>query len=178
MGYYKNLAGQTFGYLTIKEYAGRESGGKSLWLALCKCGKEITVRGNSLTSGNTKSCGCAHREFMKEAVGSNVGQLTGAKWCAIQFNATARGHQVNITQKQAAELFEEQGGRCALSGVQLILDAPRLQITASLDRIDSARDYEMNNIQWIHKDIQKMKNVFSQSLFLEWVRRINNFAKS
>ena len=32
----------------------------------CSCGTEITVRGESLRSGNTTSCGCVHREQLAQ----------------------------------------------------------------------------------------------------------------
>ena len=39
--------------------------------------------------------------------------------------------------------------------------------TASLDRIDSSKGYTKSNIQWVHKDINKMKSDFSMLRFLE-----------
>ena len=36
------------------------------WLCLCDCGNKVTVAGNDLASGYTKSCGCLHREKVKE----------------------------------------------------------------------------------------------------------------
>lgn len=36
------------------------------WLCLCDCGNKVTVAGNDLASGYTKSCGCLHKEKVKE----------------------------------------------------------------------------------------------------------------
>lgn len=38
---------------------------------------------------------------------------------------------------------------------------------ASLDRIDSSQGYIKGNVQWVHKDINKMKFDLSQDRFLE-----------
>ena len=38
--------------------------------------------------------------------------------------------------------------------------------TASLDRIDSDGAYTIDNVQWIHKDINVMKNSFSEEYFM------------
>ena len=46
--------------------------------------------------------------------------------------------------------------------------------TASLDRIDSSKGYTIDNIQWLHKDINKMKWDFSQEKFLELCKKIVN----
>lgn len=54
-----DLTGQKFNNLTVKTYVGASKNGNSLWLCKCNCNKEIIVRGDSLRSGQTKSCGCS-----------------------------------------------------------------------------------------------------------------------
>ena len=174
-GFYKDLTGQRFGHLVVVGWAGQDKRGKSLWLTRCDCGQKKEIVGHALKSLKTKSCGCSQREYMKAALGKHQGELTGAKWSAILFNAQARNHVVSITQKQAADLFERQGHLCALSGKRLILDAARKDITASLDRIDSNKGYTLDNVQWIHKDINRMKNVSSEVDFLGWVSAIARY---
>jgi hypothetical protein len=39
-----------------------DKNGRTNWLCQCDCGAEETIRGKSLRSGNTKSCGCLHRD--------------------------------------------------------------------------------------------------------------------
>ena len=63
-----DLTGQTINRLVVIREAGRDKGGRVLWLCRClgkngdDCGKEVVVRGDSLRSGHTKSCGCLKRE--------------------------------------------------------------------------------------------------------------------
>ena len=45
---------------------------------------------------------------------------------------------------------------------------------ASLDRIDSKKGYTEDNVQWVHKYVQRMKNAFSEKRFLEVVKIIHN----
>lgn len=58
----KDLVGQKFGLLTViaKDKTEKTLNGstKIYWKCKCDCGNELIVRGNSLQSGNTKSCGC------------------------------------------------------------------------------------------------------------------------
>lgn len=56
------ISGVTFNRLTaIHKIAGSDK-----WLCKCACGSEVAVRGASLTSGNTKSCGCLRRDRAAE----------------------------------------------------------------------------------------------------------------
>ena len=53
----QNLVGKKFHKLTV--IAPTDS--PSQWHVLCDCGNKLVVRGNSLTTGNTKSCGCLRK---------------------------------------------------------------------------------------------------------------------
>lgn len=55
----KDLTGRRFGKLVVTRLSSRRTNArKTLWVAKCDCGSEVVVQGQSLTSGNTKSCGC------------------------------------------------------------------------------------------------------------------------
>lgn len=57
------------------------------------------------------------------------------------------------------------------------MEGDKLDSTASLDRIDSSKDYTIGNVQWIHKSINLMKNVIPQDIFVEWCVKIANNMK-
>lgn len=64
-----DLLGQTFGRLQVIKAAGTGGSGRdvhALWLCRCQCGQELTVPSSSLRSGNTRSCGCLHRDSASE----------------------------------------------------------------------------------------------------------------
>ena len=71
----RDLTGQTFGKLTVVSFVGRDKWRNATWLCKCECGTEKAVRGNLLTSGNTKSCGCITGHF-KDLSGKVLGKLT------------------------------------------------------------------------------------------------------
>ena len=57
-----DLAGRTFGGLTVLGDSGRRGcGGQVLWACRCCCGREVLVLGAHLRSGNSRSCGCQKR---------------------------------------------------------------------------------------------------------------------
>jgi len=60
----RDLSGQVFGYLTVIEkgpviLVGSRNKRRLTWKCKCVCGSIIFVATGDLTSGNTKSCGCA-----------------------------------------------------------------------------------------------------------------------
>lgn len=63
MGVRNNLVGQKFGRVTVIMKAPGTT--HSMYHCRCDCGNAFIVRGSSLTSGNTKSCGCANLDSLK-----------------------------------------------------------------------------------------------------------------
>lgn len=65
----KDLTGLKFSKLTVVSFADfhfSTSGSKqATWNCECDCGGSIVVSGGSLTSKNTRSCGCLHAEAVK-----------------------------------------------------------------------------------------------------------------
>jgi hypothetical protein len=57
MGSFKDLTGQIFGDLSVIKFEGKDKLGKTIWLCRCKCGNLTKIRGDCLTTGNSKTCG-------------------------------------------------------------------------------------------------------------------------
>ena len=75
-----NLMNQKFERLTVISEAPNKNG-RTAWRCKCDCGNEITVTTKSLRDGNTRSCGCLHREkvskqFSKDISNQIFGNLT------------------------------------------------------------------------------------------------------
>ena len=171
--------GMRFGKLTLIEKNGIYKTGSYLWLCLCDCGKYTKVPTSLLKNGNTKSCGCLHKVTGKDHNGwKGFGEISGHKWYAIQKKSLDRNIDFNITIEQAWNQFEKQNGKCYLSGMDLCFNKFSKAYSdgiASLDRIDSSVGYEVNNIGWVHKDINSMKHEFSIKEFVHYCELISNF---
>lgn len=64
----KDITGNRYGNLLAIERLDRKKGASYLWRCECDCGKIVEVSENSLTSGNTKSCGCARVRALKQTL--------------------------------------------------------------------------------------------------------------
>lgn len=63
-----DLTGKTFGRLLVLRRVGCDRHGTPTFLCECECLVERTVTSKNLKSGNTQSCGCLHKERVREAV--------------------------------------------------------------------------------------------------------------
>ena len=75
---FKDLTNKKFHRLTVLKRV-ENLGKNSQWLCRCDCGKEKVIRGNSLTTGNTKSCGCLNSEVHRDIAKT----LFKKKWVPI-----------------------------------------------------------------------------------------------
>ena len=77
---FRDLAGQVFGRLTVKSYAGRNSHHNSLWLCRCECGETKVVQSPLLLDGRTQSCGCLRRAvYSSMSVLWNMSHIVGRR---------------------------------------------------------------------------------------------------
>lgn len=59
---YKDLSGEKYGRLLVIERHGSNKHQKANWLCECDCGNQKIVNTGALHSGQTRSCGCLHKE--------------------------------------------------------------------------------------------------------------------
>jgi hypothetical protein len=171
-----NLIGQKSGKLTvIEESKVRKRHDQAYWICQCECGKTTILSTGVINSQRTLSCGCLRRR--KAWNNTSVGELSGFYWSSVVCGARDRGIEVLITKEDAWNKFLAQDRKCSLSGIELRFidhyrDDHKLQ-TASLDRIDSLKPYTLDNIQWVHKTVNKMKNTLDQDEFISWCHLIS-----
>ena len=168
----KELTGVKFGKLTALHALPERIYRYVVWLCRCECGRSIKVKSGSLLFGAVRSCGCMQNRLGSENPRwTGLGEISGKMWGDIRQSAKKRGILFKITITEAWKLFLKQKRKCVLSG--LALNMTTAGRNASLDRIDSSRGYTVDNIQWVHKDINRMKGCFTQKGFLELCRTIS-----
>jgi hypothetical protein len=161
------LSGLKFGNWTVMGRAENGPGHHTRWRCSCVCGRIRDVDATTLRSGRSRGCLDCLRQW------PSYEEIPGDYWYGIVRNANGRNYQLSITIEDAWNVFLKQQRRCALSGLELTFDERkrendrRRQQTASLDRIDSLKGYTIENIQWVHKSINIMKNDLSEREFID-----------
>ena len=106
------------------------------------------------------------------------GEISGNTWSSIRGGAKLRKIPFIISVEFAWNLLVNQNFKCAISGVPIILIKKyghKSESTASLDRIDSNKPYIEGNVQWVHKDINLMKQNLSEEEFSFWVKTVSKY---
>lgn len=176
----RNLAGQKFNELTAIEPISKNRSGHTVWKFKCSCGADYTCSMDWVTRKKTpvKSCGCLKKGIKgpNHPQWNGYADISGNWW----YNHVLRERKqtarikvaVTITIEEAWNIFIKQNKKCALSGIILRIDSTNKYNTASIDRIDSSKGYEIDNVQWVHKHVNFMKRIYSQQYFIEICKKI------
>lgn len=163
--------------------------GRKLGKCICKyCGIEFEKpqseinRNLKLNRNNFCSRTCVGNNHVNNLgdYKGNVDKILGMKRSCDEYtkfryhfrNIKKRFKEVNVTIDDLKNQWEKQNGLCYFTGIELVLSSYgkiiKNQIyTASLDRIDSNKGYIKNNIRWVSRSINYMKNDMSDDMVYE-----------
>lgn len=147
----EQVNGKKFGRLLAVEYVGPNGNGERMWKCQCECGKTKVVKGSSLRSGATKSCGCYKKEC--NSISRNIKHGMTKKgsprncytsWVSMRTRCKNRFHKA----------YHRYGGR----GIKIckrwddfqnfLADMGMRPEGMELDRINNDGDYEPSNCRW------------------------------
>jgi len=172
-----DLTGRRFGRLVATGFAGTGKSGHKFWNCQCDCGNASVVGATWLTSGNTRSCGCALREARTTHGASKSSEYriwasmlqrcSNPRNPAFSFNG-GKGITVCQAWRDSYEAFIRDVG-------------PRPGRKYSLDRIDPLGNYEPDNVRWALEDVQASNTTKTRYVtafgirrpVAEWAKRSN-----
>lgn len=166
-----NLSGQSYGLLTVVAEAGKTTGARpeKLWLCMCLCGTNKTVRQNNLRSGHTKSCGCQAKEINRKIHTTHGMKHTSTyiTWCQMKArcnsptstsygNYGAKGITVCDRWRTSFQNFLADMGE-------------KPDSTYSIERIDNAKGYFPENCRWATSSEQNRN--YGRNVFIAYAGR-------
>ncbi len=164
----EDLAHCQFGNWKVLSFNKFIDSGAAIWNCQCKCDKIVEVRASSLRAQESTQCKeCAASTLRPHVLNRHIAH---AKSRAKKYK-----YSFNITLQYIEELLKKQQYKCAISGLTLKVAHyyhDNQGTTASLDRIDSNKGYEVDNVQWVHKDINRMKSDFDNQYFIHTCKLI------
>lgn len=135
--------GDVYGRLTVTELLPGQRA-----RVLCECGVERVVHQSNVRAGRTRSCGCLHRELLRET--RRTHGLTNSPEYTAWVSAKTR------VTNQNTKSWPNYGGRGVRMAEEWLDDfaafiahiGPRPGPGYSIDRIDNERGYEPGNVRW------------------------------
>lgn len=161
--------GDRFGQLTVIEFVYKKYN-RCYWRCLCDCG-EICETAHYYVKRRKHCNNPRHKSSYKEG----YGDITNNFWNRIILGAKKRDLEFNITIKEMWELYLKQDKKCAISGIPITFRVKTRGTngTCSLDRINSNGGYTLNNVQWVHKNVNNMKQTLTDEKFISWCKIIS-----
>lgn len=109
--------------------------------------------------------------------------ISGCAWRGYKNGALTRNLEFDVDIEYIWELYISQKGICKLSGVPIEINQEIGNLnrygsqrgTASLDRIDSKRGYIKGNLQWVHKDINRLKSNWPEEQFVKMCKQVAEY---
>lgn len=183
----KNLKDMVFGRLTVIDRAGSDKSMNATWLCKCECGKEVVISGIYLRNGETKSCGCLHKEVAKKTMTTHGLSKTRLYkvWAGIKsrcYNPNNNNYKyygaIGITMCDAwLNSFESFRNWSLQNGYDENAKAQE----CTIDRIDNNLSYSPDNCRWVNH-VMQCNNQSSNKMFsyngethtmAEWERIFN-----
>lgn len=201
-GNYKVISNEVF---KIKD-KNREHYRGHLKVECTLCNTEHLIRSDILNKNQATKCrACSNKEKYLKNVQNKViafkgysikhqgtGDLTKTQLLRIKNSCNKRKIEWDdnyITTQNMWSLMLSQNHKCALSGLDIWLSKGKnvpMQTNqrnldysgwnASLDRIDSSKGYIKGNVQWVHRNVNIMKNSYTEDYFLYLCKEIINHA--
>lgn len=183
--YSKDLTGYEWNNMKVLNLDTSTKKKERYWNIECHCGNIFRLNTYEIFKSNQKSCGCIFKSKDYKLSHPNrkgYKDISGIIWSKIKRDAKARGIQFDLNIEDLWGLLESQNRKCKLSGISIGFGLEdgvnaKKNTTASLDRIDSKKGYTIDNVQWVHKRINMMKQSLSDDDFIFFCKAVANNVK-
>jgi len=131
-----------------------------------------------------RSCRCFQIQSTSLRSWQGTKDISQSHFGNIRYRAKKKNQKFTINIEYIQELLEKQNYKCALTDISINCGRSTYKQRstykeqfASLDRIDSSQGYIPGNVQWIHKDVNKMKQDLSEERFVELCAAVTKKSK-
>lgn len=156
-----DLTGKRFGNLTavrLSEHRLSSSGvSKRYWLCKCDCGNTKSIYARSLTSGNTKSCGCLNIYKLKTDKRRKTHGLSKTHLYKVWVDIKRR---CNNKSREDYRYYGGEGKRVCEEWTENYEAFYQWALSSgykdglTIDRIDNTKGYSPDNCRWVDMTVQ------------------------
>lgn len=177
----ESLIGQKFGRLTVLNFSHIKFR-KTYYICQCDCGNINTVESGALKSGNTKSCGCYHKEIVSNKIAYNrldygIAAFNGL-YGSYKQGAKVRNLEFTLTKEEFFKLTQENCYYCGIEPLQIhkaTKHSNGIFKYNGIDRINNIIGYTKENSVSCCKYCNVAKGQRSKKEFLDWINRVYKY---
>lgn len=172
-----DISGEQFGNWTVLSNDNNSPRKGAIWICQCACGNVSNILSQTLRSKKSLQC--------KDCRLDKHPNICNYFFSAIKSRAKSRGILFEINKECLWTLFLNQNKKCIFCDRKLVIlsdgyrngNIPNSH--ASLDRIDSYKNYTKTNIQWTCKPCNIAKNCMSNENYIKLCESVakNNVQK-
>jgi len=162
-----NLVGRQFGLWTVIVFSGKNKHGNAMWKCRCECGKEASIQGGNLVSGNTRGCLPCHHKSQIKGTSARTQVLNMYK-----SNAKTRNREWSLTDEQFFNLSQQPCHYCkAVQSKEMKKPYDTFKYNG-IDRKDNSKGYTFENSLPCCHECNMRRGTLSYEKFLDWIERI------
>jgi hypothetical protein len=149
------MIGNKYGKLTVLKLDEEKSkNGRKYYLCECECGNIKSVRSDCLTSGNTKSCGCALNDYFESRTQYTKEKLYHV-WAGMKSRCNnSKANKYCDYGGRGIKVYDKWNGEHDYLTFRTWAYENGYREGLSLDRIDVNGNYEPSNCRWVTQKVQ------------------------
>jgi len=171
--------GEKFNRLTVLKLSHSDKRWRKWYLVSCDCGKEKTVMGAAMISGNTKSCGCLAKETKQaKRISKNHSDIT-AVILGYKRHAERRGFKWLLSREFIERLIKQDCVYCGSKPSNIKKTKNSIGgglVYSGIDRIDSSKDYTEDNVVACCRVCNYAKSNMDVNEFKDWAIKLGKKA--
>lgn len=162
--------GETYYKLTAITLLSIGKYGGEIWLFKCYCGKEVIRKPCPVIRGHAKSCGCYVNGEIRKSDNTAFKEV----YNTYKYNSRVREIDFNLTHEEFKEITSKNCHYCGTIPKQILnsRNKKHIFIYNGIDRIDSNKDYNLDNCYPCCKTCNWMKNDLGYDEFLIHIKTI------
>lgn len=170
----KDITGKIFGYFKVEKISDKKYKGSHLWECICICGNRKVLRAGPLQDGRLVSCGC--RRIMRQSKKTKEEVSIQQLFSHYRRQAIARNISFQLSKKEFINYITQDCFYCGVRGgnkYKAQRSAGEIFEYNGIDRIDSSKDYFVENCVPSCGFCNKAKNTKSHDEFITYIKKIS-----
>lgn len=168
----KYVVGSVWGRKEIVAPAGHNKYAQPLYMWRCVICKNIYGPRTGTDIARSPYSKCCPKRGMEKSNYLGFHEITGEYIAKVKASARSCKIPYEVSAEYLWNVWIEQGRRCVYTGRALAQG-----VDASLDRIDSSKGYVVGNVQWLHKNVNKIKWEMTEDDFLAICHEITEYTR-